>query len=346
MSMHPAVLIVDDDVQLCLQLERALSARQYTVHIHSQPQNLAETVRTLRPDILLLDLHLGEINGIELLGPVLDTFPDLITVMMSADMDPQNVFLGLFEGADDFLLKPVLPDELDLRLRNLLHKRGYLAGIQKLNEKLDLERRLLLRYFSPQTAEHLLSGMIDANLRGGLHDVTVLFFGVRNASRRLRSASAQEFSTFLNTLLVDIMDQVASHGGSVNKLNGAGLLATFGLPFASDDDAARAVLCARNIRAHIQVLNEVSVFAEPVHSGMGLCSGQVFAGNIGSFFRMEYSVIGDIVNIAARLESLARSRDNLILSDLRTVERAGLQAIHAPGIFVRGRKGEVPVCEI
>jgi adenylate cyclase len=338
-------MIVDDDEQLCLQLERTLSLRGYQVSRHPDPGTLKDAVAAVKPDILLLDLHLGHVNGIELLGPLLDSFRDLIVVMMSADMDPQNVFLGLFEGADDFLLKPVLPDELDLRLRNLLQKREYMSGIQKLNEKLELERRLLLRYFSPQTAEHLLSGMIDANLRGGLHDITVLFFGVRNASRRQRTSSAQEFASFLNTLLVDIMDQVASAGGSVNKLNGAGLLATFGLPFSSEDDAARAVQCAHNIRAHVHVLNEVSVFGEPIRFGMGLCSGPVFAGNIGSFFRMEYSVIGDIVNIASRLESLARSEGGQILSDLATVERAGLQAIHAPGML-RGRKGEVPVCEI
>lgn len=339
------VVVVDDDESMRLMLSRFLTGRGYSTTAVSDGSAMMERITTSNVDVVLLDMHLGEVSGIDLLSALFDAAPQTIVIMISADSAPENIFRGLFEGADDFLIKPVLMDELEMRIRNLVRKRKYLRDVQQAADTLERERRLLLRYFSPQTAEHLLSGMIDANLRGGAHDISVLFFGMKNVASALRIMSAADFAQFLNDILADIMDYVSANNGAVNKVTGAGLLATFGLPFPESTNASNAVKCARSIQQHILAWNEVSPPEKTVTFGLGIASGSVFAGNIGSDARMEYSVIGDTVNVAARLEAMARAKRNTILSDLWTVERAGLETA-ASGVTLRGRKGEIAVCEL
>lgn len=338
------VLIVDDDEMLSLALSRYLQKRGYAVRIAVDESHWNQEIEK-RPDVVLLDLHLGSRSGVELLPVIFKGEPQTIVIMLSADATPQDIFVGLFEGADDFLLKPVVLDELEIRIRNLVRKRSYLRDVHQVTRKLEQERRLLLRYFSPQTAEVLLSGMFDANLRGGLHEATVLFFGLDNVASRFSAMSAGEFAGHFNAMFGDIMDYVSVNNGAVNKVTGTGILATFGLPFADEKDATNAVSTARSIQAHLLTWNSMVGEEGSVSFGLGIASGKIFAGNMGSEDRMEYSVIGDTVNIAARLESLARTHKNKILCDLWTLERAGMQGQVTPtGVHVKGRKGEIPVC--
>jgi PAS domain S-box-containing protein len=152
--------------------------------------------------------------------------------------------------------------------------------------------------------------------------VTVLFFDIRNSTGIAEKLAPETFAEFLNDILTDIMDLVYGCKGSVNKLVGDGLMATFGAPLATGRDALNAVEAAQEIYNYLKTFNDVrpGYLSGPVTAGLGIATGTVFAGVIGSVRRQEYSVLGDAVNIASRLESLTRNSAEKVLMDEATYE--------------------------
>lgn len=150
--------------------------------------------------------------------------------------------------------------------------------------------------------------------------VTILFFDIRNSSGIAECLDPELFARFLNDILTDIMDLVYGCHGTVNKLTGDGLMATFGAPFQRPDDALNAVEAGARISDYLKTFNDVrpAFLTEPVCAGIGLATGWVFAGVIGSVRRQEYTVLGDAVNLASRLESLSRKTRHKVLMDEAT----------------------------
>ncbi|MDR2314626.1 MAG: PAS domain S-box protein [Spirochaetaceae bacterium] len=150
--------------------------------------------------------------------------------------------------------------------------------------------------------------------------VTILFFDIRNSTGIAEKLAPETFAEFLNDILKDIMDLVYGLKGSVNKLIGDGLMATFGAPLSSGRDAQNAVEAARVIYDYLKTFNDVrpEYLREPISAGIGLATGTVFAGVIGSVRRQEYTVLGDAVNIANRLEKLTRGSAEKVLMDEAT----------------------------
>jgi PAS domain S-box-containing protein len=149
---------------------------------------------------------------------------------------------------------------------------------------------------------------------------TVLFFDIRNSTGIAEKLDPEVFAEFLNDILTDVMDLVYGCKGSVNKLIGDGLMATFGVPIQAGRDTLNAVEAAWKIHEYLQTFNDVrpAGLNEPVKAGLGLATGMVFAGVIGSVRRQEYTVLGDAVNIASRLEHLTKVSPAKVLMDEET----------------------------
>ena len=148
------------------------------------------------------------------------------------------------------------------------------------------------------------------------------------------------------------MDLIFDHNGSVNELLGDGILATFGCPDPTGRDAANAVEAARSIRKLMKTYNErylpPELQEDGVRYGMGIATGKIFAGNIGSFQRLKYAVMGDPVNTAARIQDLTKEKNVDLLIDENTAQ--GLEdseTLRLSGDYMlRGKKGAVRVFEV
>lgn len=201
-------------------------------------------------------------------------------------------------------------------------------ALEAKRESLEAERRnlvadtlLLSRYLGDELVDFVRETGRNP-LGADMRKATILFFDIRNSTGIAEAAGPEDFAAFLNDILVDVMDLVCGAKGSVNKLVGDGLLATFGCPLPSGDDAFRAASCALEIRKYLELYNDVrpSWLAKPVRAGVGIATGRVFAGVIGSVRRQEYTVLGDPVNVASRLEALTKQFDYDILVDEGTHE--------------------------
>ncbi|MEA2406386.1 MAG: adenylate cyclase [Thermoleophilaceae bacterium] len=187
---------------------------------------------------------------------------------------------------------------------------GQLAG--SFNEMMEgLSEREALReafgaYVDPDVAERVLEN--GELIEGQEREVTVMILDVADFTEFAQRSSARETVAFLNDLFGIAVPCVTEHGGHANKFLGDGLLAVFGAPDRLDDHADRAVAAALEIATRL-----IEHFDEDIRFGIGVNSGPVVVGSVGGGGRLEFAVIGDPVNVAARVEHLTRETGDFVL---------------------------------
>jgi adenylate cyclase len=204
----------------------------------------------------------------------------------------------------------------------------------------DRIRDLLDKNVSPEVAAQLLRD--GATLGGQEREVTILFADLRGFTTMSEKLRAPELLTLLNRYLDRMSGAIEAQGGVIDKFIGDGIMALFGAPVGQDDAPDRALAAALAMEQALAGLNRelVSEGRIALAIGIGINTARVVAGNIGSHRRLNYSVVGDGVNVAARLESETRKvdyRTNIITS------RATLDALRTPGAFTARALGHVQV---
>lgn len=188
-------------------------------------------------------------------------------------------------------------------------------------------------YVDPEVAQHILDE--GTSLEGEEVEVTIMFIDIRNFTGFAERAPARDVVAAINQLFARIVPVIHSHGGHVDKFVGDGLLAVFGAPRRQADHADQALAAALEI--------ERSVHSRPggeLQIGIGLNSGVAVAGNVGGGGRFEFSVIGDVVNVAARVEAATRQTGDTILLAERTLELlrgAAVTLVERVGVTLRGK---------
>ena len=194
-------------------------------------------------------------------------------------------------------------------------------------------------YVDREVAEHILRE--GTNLDGEDVEVTLMFIDVRDFTGFAERASAREVVATINRLFEQVVPIIREHGGHVDKFVGDGLLAVFGAPRRQDDHADQALGAALDIDKAVR-----EEFGEGLEIGVGLNSGTVVAGNVGGAGRLEFSVIGDAVNVAARVEAATRQTGDTILIAGRTKEllRDSCVAMtERPGVTLKGKRTAVSI---
>lgn len=197
-------------------------------------------------------------------------------------------------------------------------------------------RELFGRHVGANVAERAMT-RTGADLTGDLREATALFVDVVGSTELAHRLEPHEFVDKLNRLLTIVVDATTANNGLVNKFEGDAALCIFGAPIELDDDAGSALRAARRIRDAVIALGELDI-------GVGVARGTVFAGDIGSDTRLEYTVIGDPVNEAARLTEAAKAVRQRILVSQTVIDAAGaderdLWAPHGT-LRLRGRTDE------
>ncbi|MFO7537370.1 MAG: adenylate/guanylate cyclase domain-containing protein [Chloroflexota bacterium] len=167
-------------------------------------------------------------------------------------------------------------------------------------------RDLFGRYVSKEVADRVLSGETD--LGGENVAATALFADIRDFTGLSERLDPCQVVDILNRYYTRMVDVVVAEGGIVNKFGGDSLLAIFGVPIRQPDHALRAVQAAAQMMRALAAFNaeQVALGLPPLTIGIGISSGDMVAGNVGGQARLEYTVIGDPVNLAARLQSLTK----------------------------------------
>ena len=208
-------------------------------------------------------------------------------------------------------------DDLEL-LKAIGSQAAMVIEQSALNERIREEERMrnrLQRFHSPQVIEMILKGgeeTIDDIMESKELIATILFADIVGFTRLSETMPPREINIILNRYFSSMTDIVFSNGGTLDKYIGDGLMAVFGAPMEKEDDAERAVRTALEIRRELTAMMKTTSADRRFDIRVGLNTGRVVAGNIGSPKRMEYTVIGDPVNVASRLESIAKPNQIII----------------------------------
>jgi adenylate cyclase len=218
---------------------------------------------------------------------------------------------------------------------------------KNLREK-EMIKRAFTRYVARQVVDEILKDPEKLALKEERRDVTVLFCDMRGFTSLAERLSPEAVVGVLNDFYTLMVDTTAKNDGIVDKFLGDGVMAIFGAPIVHEDHAVRAVKTALAMQAGVAELSRKRAREgeDPIAVGIGVSAGEAVAGTVGTEDRMEYTVIGDSVNLAARLESNAKPGQ--ILISHRTQQKVdGIVNVRALGaIRVKGKEEQVEVYEV
>ena len=332
----PRILIADDDWLNRDLLRTYLASAGCEVITAPDGQTALDLAIKQPPDLALVDIQMPRLDGIQLcrkLKAKKETRFIPVVVVTAFDTDEEKI-KSLDAGADDFISKPFNSIILLTRLRSLLR-------IKKLNDDIEARNRLLRQVLDRYVAEDVAELILDdpdhhLQLGGESRVVTVLFADIRGFTQYTERHPAPQVIDTLNRIFKPLSNVVFAYRGTFDKYLGDGLMAFYGAPISEADDASRALDTAVAMQRLFRTLREeAGVVMEGLDLGIGLHSGEAIVGNIGSEFVMGYTVVGDVVNVAKRLQEAAEEGQILIseatYQQAAVAEARRLDPIQLPG---------------
>ncbi len=240
-------------------------------------------------------------------------------------------------------------DDLEL-LKAIGSQMAMIIEQASLNEKIREESKMrsrLERFHSPQIIEMILHGGQEDLMEPKDLTATILFSDIVGFTTLSESLPPREINIVLNQYFTRMTDILFKHDGTLDKYIGDGLMAVFGAPMEKPDDAERAIQAALEMRRELAAMrDEVGSNSAQLHIRIGINTGRVVAGNMGSPRRLDYTVIGDPVNLAARLESSGTPNQILIGEETYKLVKGKFNIVEVGPRKVKGKAAEIMVYEV
>ncbi len=337
------ILVVDDIVANVELLEALLTADGYDILTAFNGEEALQQVAEGDPDLILLDVMMPGMNGFEVCSTIKsDETTQFIPIVLLTALDRmEDKVRGLEAGADDFLTKPFNRIELKARIRSLLR-------IRSLHNDVEQKRRLLFRLLNRYMSEEIVTTILEdpekrLKLGGEKREVAILFADIRGFTSFSENTSAERVVEVLNECFHDITEVVFNHKGTFDKYVGDCILAFYGAPLSYGDDLERCLQTAIEMQRIFEKMSEA--WTDPIMKtlglGIGINFGEVVVGNIGSERLMDYTVIGDQVNLAQRLEQAALRGQIIISEEVNRRMQGRLRSYEMPPISVKGKREPV-----
>jgi adenylate cyclase len=258
-----------------------------------------------------------------------------IELAIAHEMEARRSYLALADEADDPEIKRLLTEIAQ-------EEAGHEASLRsrlRLYEQRILLRDTLSRYVSPTMVEEILKNPELLHLGGQRRHVTVLFADIMAFTTISEKMDPAEVVDMLNNFFSQMVDLVFEHQGTLDKFLGDGLMVFFGAPLAVPRAASQAVACAIAMQQRLHALKQEG--ATPIQGlRIGINSGEAIIGNIGSDRRMDFTIVGDVVNVAARLLEVGRQQEApIVISEATYREVEGhFTLTPGPSVILRGRQ--------
>jgi class 3 adenylate cyclase len=353
------VLVVEDDPDMAMFLARLLKQQGLQADIASDGHAALATIAAAPPDLVLLDVQMPGPDGFEICRRLKGSEATALlpVVLVTALEDQDSRVRGIEAGADDFISKPVRREELIARvntLRRLHDTRKELEGRRLAAEVKEKEtiRKTFSRYLSPRVAERVLAqGPRGEEVFRNLSHrtaVVALFADLRGFTRLSETVAVSRIVPMLNEFFTVLTGAAHENEGTVFSMAGDSMLVGFNVPVEQPDAAERALLTARSM---VQRFAPIAERWRREHGlatgvGIGIEAGEAVAGNVGAPSFMSYTIIGDPVNVAARL--MQRAAPNELVIGPRAARALGKLLGQADGVERRtlALKGKAEPVEV
>jgi adenylate cyclase len=327
------ILVVDDEVdfeQLIRQrFRREIRADEFTFRFaHHGEEALGALAAEPDIQLMLLDINMPVMDGLTLLAELRARQLDVRAIIVSAYGDMANIRTAMNRGAFDFVTKPVDLGDLEITIRKTLDEIGRTRELERRRAAAERARANLARYFSPNLVEMLAERNEPL---GGLRRETVgvLFVDIVGFTQMAERMSPEWVAALLREFHERMTSQIFACDGTVDKYIGDEVLAVFGVPRAGEDDAGNALRCADLMLAEMRAWNaeRAGRGEPPLGIGIGLNYGPTVIGDVGGSQSLSFTVIGDTVNTASRLQRLTRELGTqLVVCDTVLASAAAAQS--------------------
>ncbi len=320
------ILVVDDNELNRDLLTRRLAKKGFATDAAVDGFKALEWLANNRCDLVLLDIMMPGMSGIEVLEKIRETRDgtELPIIMATAKDTREDIVEALRLGANDYVTKPLdFPVVLARVNTQLAMKRAH-DRVRQLVEEVERRNKFIRsvfgRYLTDDIAETLLDSPEGLNLGGERREITILMADIRGFTNLSSHLEPEKVVTLVNNFLSEMTRVIISYGGTIDEFIGDAILALFGAPRAMEDHAEKAVACALEMQQAMQAVNELNQQSglPELATGIGINTGEVIVGNIGSEQRAKYGVVGHNVNFASRIESYTDG-GQILVSD-RTLE--------------------------
>lgn len=258
-----------------------------------------------------------------------------IELAIAHELEARRSYLTLAEEAEDPELKRLL---IEIAQEEAGHEASLRSRL-RLYEQKQLLRETICRYVSDRVVEEILKNPEALRLGGERRHLTVLFADIKGFTTLSETMDPARVVEVLNDYFTEMVDLIFAHEGTLDKFLGDGLFAFFGAPLEVPRAASQAVACALAMHRR---LKEMQAAGRTPIAGMriGINTGEAIVGNIGHARRMDFTIIGDMVNVAARLLEVARDLEaGIVISEATQREVAGqFEAVPGPAVVLRGRR--------
>ncbi|MBC7870118.1 MAG: response regulator [Chitinophagaceae bacterium] len=297
------------------------------------------------PDLILLDVNMPGMSGFEVVA-LLKADPktaQIPIIMITALSDIDNRVEGLGLGADDYLAKPFNARELAARVEARLRAKTETDNLRSTQE---IIRQTFERFVSPSVVQQLLRDPSGVRLGGKLQELTVLFADMENFTTISEHADPERLLTALNLYHELIVEVVQANLGTIDKFIGDAVMALYNTPLDLPDHPTQAVRTAYQIS---QALPEFHRQFEPkfrMNINFGIHTGMAIVGNVGAPQLMDFTAVGDTVNVAARLQSLSDGGQILISEATYALVKDCVKVRSLGQVTFKGRSVPVSTYEV
>jgi adenylate cyclase len=363
------LLLVDDEEQNLKSLSLVLE-KDYNLIIAKDGIDALEKISTLGPDqvihLIIADQRMPRLTGVGLFSQAKEIIPDAVRILLTGFSDADAMISSINEGqVYKFLMKPIDPNDLRVTVRRCLEWRQLrLDNVQlviSLKKRVDEVENLVVsfekfvpRQFLSRVASEGIQHVKDFPIgKAEIGFVTILFADIRSFTALSESMPPQEVLNFLNGLFARLSTPVHRHQGFVDKFMGDAIMALFDSPEGQESEQV-----SHAVQAGVEMLEALEVFnaeraAEglaPVRIGIGIHTGPVIIGTVGVETRMDLTVLGDSVNVAARLEKLNKEYGTSLIVSSPTRELMSddsrFQWKELGCLPIRGRAAPLTVYEV
>ncbi len=330
-----SVLIVDD-TPTNIDILMEILAEEYDVSVAIDGESALESVKESIPDIILLDIMMPGMDGYEVCTRLKndDTTKDIPVIFITAMNDIKDEIRGFEVGAIDYITKPFSPPVVQRRVESALTLEAKKKELANLAKKLS-------KYLAPQVYVSIFRGEQDAAIESRRKKLTIFFSDIVNFTSTTEGMEAEDLTDLLNSYLDEMSTIALKHGGTIDKFIGDAILIFFGDPLSRglEEDALACVSMAIEMRERLKELQKKWYsygIQNPFQVRVGISTGYCTVGNFGSKNRMDYTIIGNQVNTASRLESSAKPGQIIISHETWSLIKNKIRCLKSNLITVKG----------
>ena len=339
---NPTVLVVDDEPFNCDLIIQELEGLGVDTVAAASGREALEIIVERRCDTILLDIMMPGMSGYDVLQWLRDDgrLADLPVIVISAVDDMESIVRCIEMGAEDYLTKPFDPVLLKARLHAMLEKKQLR---DKVKQQLAITRKVFGKFVPEHVAEAILDG--QGVLEPTQSVATILYADIEGFTALVGSMPPPKVVNMLNEYFAALTRPLDRHGGVLTQFQGDAILVTFNVPVPDPAHADNAVQVAFEIQ---RTLKERTFAGNRLRTRIGIATGEVISGSVGSGDRINYTVQGNAVNVAARLEEMNKRFGSYTLISNDTVSALTREfAIKSLGdVELRGIQNSVTIHQL